>query len=260
MCACVRCAKSYDVRYNIGRWQCQLHTGTVAGGTWTCCGQNIDTPVGVAGGLGCHRADHDVFPNAGVFAYVRDYVGIPPAAEALTGVVFTRKSDFTRMLMAKHGLKQPQADAVATQLQRDALVAAAYYEREASDMEALNAVAIITAEDSLLPALPPTDAFAIALADVNRGLLARAREELRFDAARLLAVLNASPHTNRRSVIHTALITDALRNDADRFPMTREVRRIAADVDMGIRLGLPMARFFSYAAIGLRALGHSPCQ
>ncbi len=260
MSTCTRCGKSYDLRYNIGRWQCQLHPGMVAGGKWTCCQQNIDTPVGVSGGLGCHRADHDVFPNGGVFAYVRDYVGIPPAAEALTGLVIASKSEFARMLVTKHGLKQPQADAVAAQLQREALVSAAYYEREASDEVVLDTVGIIDSENRLLPALPATDPFGVALTGMNRALLLLAGDEVRHYAARLLTSLGASPDANRRATVHTAIVDTQVNFRADLFPVTREVRRIAADVDVGIRLGLPMARFFSYAAIGLRALGHSPCQ
>jgi len=259
MSGCSRCGKNYDARYNVGRWECQLHTGDVRGGTWTCCQQNIDATVGRTGGLGCHRADHDAHPTLGVFAYVRDYMGIAPVQEALTGVVITRKSAFAQLLVAKYGLKQAEADATATQIQRAAILAPGYYEREASDAEASGAVVDIVTANAQQPALPSSDPFAMAIAAIRSFQRGVAKDvDNKRDAARLLTLLANSQDTRRREALHTDLIAAMLLVDADRFPTTREVRRVAADVDLSIRLGLPMAGFFAYPALALRASDHSP--
>lgn len=256
--ACSRCGESYDPRYNVGRWRCRLHPGFVSGGVWTCCQQTIDVPVGCAGARGCHLADHDADP-ARPFAYVRDYVGIAPVPEALTGVVITRKTDFARLLVASHGLKQSEADALAMEIQRNTLVASEYYEREVSDGDAVSVAAVVIAEQRRLPPLPSQDALGIALAEVDRVLIMGPRPRVKHSMARLLALLAASTDSLRKRAIYDVIIAEVLRVDPDRFPTIHEVRRVAADVETGIQLGLPMARFFSYEATALRAHGQSFC-
>lgn len=223
---CGRCGTIYDPRFNVGRWQCRVHPGTMDyTGHWTCCGVGVEGQMGVDVQRGCRPADHDVDPHskADELALIRSYMGLPPTPAAINGRFHTLAA--MDAFLVGRGTSASDARNAAILLGLDTLGDPMFYKSGEAGLAAAYVI-VQTLSRPPAPAMDPNTTPATATA-----LLKKASGEERQRAA--AAVRAAFPSL---------------------YPQILVVRRFAQDVDLDVIASLPLAEALAYKNL----LRHDP--